>query len=389
MGCTQSKSVSHTSAAAPSKKSPKKSTSPRTGGGNRKSPPNAGGNNRRKTKATSNANTNNKGAAGRTTGTKDAPKSPRRLGLPRKLSGSPKKKPQGTNRPQNGGASSGGNQPKQRQQPLQPIDDAWTSLWESLHHAILDPADVYSFMGDVMANTTDRLSPAEITFLIRRIRQVTRTLPKQSTPALAQNKMIGRFMNNNKQHANETLEGRTLVEKLHQMDEAVLKKVFYAGHRLLKSCRPTATVTATSGSSSKGNSKSAPKAGMSLDLLGATYVLAAHLSCEAFWTETTDRAAAAAEQAGLVLDVNMATMWEGPPPKPIGTRENAPPDNVEVTGASTLSVAFLVALGLREYDMSFGSCIDTHTDIYRYAALVCLSRLLSSCVVLCCVGIDS
>ena len=54
----------------------------------------------------------------------------------------------------------------------------WKVLWETLPHPV-DPADVPSVIGDLMARQINKLSPTEITLLQRKIRGMSTPTPQQ------------------------------------------------------------------------------------------------------------------------------------------------------------------------------------------------------------------
>lgn len=120
------------------------------------------------------------------------------------------------------------------------------------------------------------------------------------------------------------MEARALVEKFHQMDEALLKRVFGGADYLLKPNSKESTV----------------------DPLGATFVLASHLSSDALWNRTEWIAVDSASHANLNRDVNKSLEWEGPPPPPIGIHDYRPDETPDIQGVSMLPLTFLVALGL-------------------------------------------
>jgi hypothetical protein len=247
--------------------------------------------------------------------------------------------------------------------PVKYNDVAWTSIWESQRGHICDPMDVPAVLWDIMAEQTNRLSATEIMLLQRRVRQVVAALPKSNTQQLSTHKMMNRFIistttkktngptgnttaavansnggvgavgGTNATDYDDAVESKTMVEKYHQLDEVLFKRVFSAGDSL-KGTLPV------------------------IDPLTNLYILATYLSSDYLWERTSVVARHAAEQAELVLDVNssssttttaITTSSASLPPPPVSVNDKAHSEPIEVAGANLASIAYLVSLALRKW----------------------------------------
>lgn len=232
-------------------------------------------------------------------------------------------------------------------------DSAWANIWESQQHHIVDPMDVHAVLSDCMARQTNQLSATEITLLQRRVRQVVAALPK-SNLQLSTHKMMNRFIiatssttkskggngagstnsnsgssgNNGSSAADEdSQDSKNMVEKYHQLDESVFKRVFCVGDAL----EGVLSV---------------------VDPLSSLYTLATYLSSDYLWDRTAAIAQDAAQRAGLILDVNrQAITTKGAANTivmPVGLKDYLPQEPMDIMGANFASITYLVALALRK-----------------------------------------
>lgn len=226
--------------------------------------------------------------------------------------------------------------PKVFAAPLPP-DPRWEEVWGALHPYLLDPADVPAVMAELVSSTINKLSPTEVTFLQRRVRNVVGRLP----PGQDKSKMMGRVFSN----TSAEVESRGIVEKYHLLDEHVVRKVL-AGSPLLQSTGATLDRRLA-------------------DPIAAAYTLMLHLTSESvssFWDRVAEIAVESAHRAGLEMDVNKGRKFEripAPPPPQVveddgaTTNNNSNSNNNTETlklGASVASFSFLVALALRKCD---------------------------------------
>jgi hypothetical protein len=199
-----------------------------------------------------------------------------------------------------------------------PDHPRWTALWAALYPKLLDPADVHFAIEDLMAQTTNKLSATEVTFLQRRMRSVVRSTTLKTNAR--EGKMMGRILNNNNNNTHET-EGRAIAERYHLLSPYVVKKILPSS-----ACWPPGKATTSS-----------------LDPAESTYLLMLHLH-ESLWDRVAGIAAQSAKTAGLEMDVNKQKPIKAIPP-PCTPSEEAPEDP---PGASFHALVFMVALALRK-----------------------------------------
>lgn len=207
----------------------------------------------------------------------------------------------------------------------------WTLvIWKQLEERLLDPADVPSVISERKNFHINRLGSTELVMIQRRVRQITAELPK--TAATNKN-MIARFTNAS---AAASGESRGLLEKYHQLDETVVRRMFCAGDALW---RDTCVEW-----------KSRSKAPTSLDIFANLFTLLAHLSSEALVDRTTSIAVESAKSAGLDRDVNKykAVPLQEAPAVP-GLAQYARDEPEGVIGASLASICCCMGLGLRKF----------------------------------------
>jgi hypothetical protein len=211
-------------------------------------------------------------------------------------------------------------QNKQYQQDL-----AWVSVWEALQQNILDPFDVHAVVNDLMSAQINKLSPTEVTYLQRRVRQVVNSFPK-GTSQNSTHKMMNRFRGSTSMNGSDSvLESRSVVEKYHQLDETAIKKIFCAGDAL------------------KGELDV-------IDPLASLFTIGAYLSSDYVLDRSAFIASDSAEKAGLVLDVNKNPQ-SAEPPEPVSLKDYLPQEPLEVVGVDFQSLAYLVALALRKFSL--------------------------------------
>lgn len=154
------------------------------------------------------------------------------------------------------------------------IQHQWKTLWETQSPAIVDPADVVSVLDSLRATTINRnLSPVQLTLLQRRVRAVVKhTLPKKSEQGTTSKKIAKVFAAGT---SSTDSEARNAIDKYHVLTPTVLQRVL----------------------------PSHPTVSDSIIML-----MLALSFCRSNTALLTDRvliaAKAAAEQAGLEMDVN-------------------------------------------------------------------------------------
>jgi hypothetical protein len=217
--------------------------------------------------------------------------------------------------------------------PAKPPSLHWTLVvWKQLEEHLLDPADVPSVISARKNFHINRLGSTELVMIQRRVRQITAQLPKTAAP---NKNMIARFTNAS---AAASGESRGLMEKYHQLDETVVRRMFAAGDALW---RDTCVEW-----------KSRSKTPTSLNIFANLFTLLAHLSSEALMDRTTAIAVDSATRAGLERDVNKynAVSLQEAPTVP-GLTQYAQDEPEGVIGASLTSICCCMGLGLRKFHL--------------------------------------
>jgi len=125
-------------------------------------------------------------------------------------------------------------------------DPAWKNLVSNAQHLIVDPADVHSVIDERLADSINQLSPAEVTMIQRRGRDVIddilgATNGLSNTGNGASGGFMGRFTitgtsssNHDKNGINLEKESRNTYQTKNRLDENVVRKIFAGGHTWLR-----------------------------------------------------------------------------------------------------------------------------------------------------------
>ena len=184
------------------------------------------------------------------------------------------------------------------------VDPRWTKLWLKLHPYLSNPSDVHSTIETLMGKVTNKLSPAEITYLQRRVR--SQYCLTHSTHGMSP----------------ASLEKKPGSMVLSQNDVRI---ILPASSCLLPGLQSSAT--------------------SSIDPTETSYLLMSHLN-ESSWGRVAKFALLSAQKAGLEFNLYNPTLSRTTPfPSSPLPMEEAPR---EPSGVCFRSFAFLVALALRK-----------------------------------------
>ncbi len=201
-------------------------------------------------------------------------------------------------------------------------DPQWNQLWLAHKDMLLDPADVHATLQDLMANTTNRLSDAELLFLQRKVRSIVRQSHLQTDQQANGNgskKKKTKRNSNNDLHASgilqELLETSAVAKEHHLLTAHVLRKVlpqppipnqssnleFLANNFSMGTPDATQNNNSTMGeNSSLASSKSSDPF---IQTTEATYLLASFCN-DTLWDNVAEIAVDSAKANHLDMDVN-------------------------------------------------------------------------------------
>jgi len=207
-------------------------------------------------------------------------------------------------------------------------DAQWKDLWEALSPNLLDPADVTAVTNEVMNKTTNQMLATEVNFILRRIRQVVRRLPRPTNNSIANTagKSLRVFTSNANNQNSLDAEGKLTAERHHLLSNHVFRRILGGPLDI-----------------PKPDTKEA--AAVFPDPMEAAFILLLHLSSEALGERAATIAARTAEKAGLEMDVNKGRNFSQRPSPP-GIPKDEMPDLPP--GITSQSLAYLVALALRK-----------------------------------------
>ena len=108
------------------------------------------------------------------------------------------------------------------------IDKYWTQLMQSYRSFLMDPEDVVHILGMAIKKRINLLSPAEMTFLQRRVRKVIRTLERNVDVTKGRTGKKKMSMKENDYKSNN------IYNKEGTLDENLMREIFIAGGRCLE-----------------------------------------------------------------------------------------------------------------------------------------------------------
>eukprot|EP00980_Cylindrotheca_fusiformis_P029913 scaffold24028_cov152-Cylindrotheca_fusiformis.AAC.4 len=189
-------------------------------------------------------------------------------------------------------------------------DAHWNRLWEAHRNFMLDPADIHSTIEDLMARSTNKLIPAELTFIQRKVRKVLR---RNGTQDAKKANLFGKTSNASALDQ----ENRFLAERYHLLTNNAIQQVL-----------PTISLPESS----------------SVNPVTAIFLLLVY-SHESRWDRVAEIAVETAKSAGFNMDVNALQ----PPSKCPSIPNPTPREPIELPlGVSLHSLAFMIGLALRK-----------------------------------------
>ena len=220
----------------------------------------------------------------------------------------------------------------------QPPSPHWTLfVWKQLEAKLLDPSDVHAVITERISYHINQLGAAELGLIQRRVRQITAQLPKSASP---NKNRISRFTTTSSTIGGG--EARGWIEKYHQLDDTIVRRIFCAADSLCKQ------------SSSEWKYS---KTESTLDIFGNLFTMLAHLSSEALWDRTATIAIDCAKSAGLERDVNKYKEQNATEAPLVPSLTQYVQDEPEgVIGVTFSSVCFCLGLGLRK------CCVSIHHE---------------------------
>lgn len=217
------------------------------------------------------------------------------------------------------------------------VEQQWKFLWKTQSPYLLDPADVTSVLGMMRNNITNRLAPAEVTLLLRKIRFILKTAAI-TPPNTGSKKIVGRvFAANNYNNSNNTtsskaelLDAKNLAQQQHLLTFAVLQRLWKP--RIIDSSSSSASSSSTATTTTT-------------NVLENAYWLLMYLS-ETLWPRVAEVARQTATTAKLDMDVNHSLREQWNMPKPSSVPDLAEPP-ILPAGVSFANVVFFTALARR------------------------------------------
>lgn len=189
-------------------------------------------------------------------------------------------------------------------------DVHWNRLWDAHRDFLLDPADVHSTIEDLMARACNKLSPAELTLIQRKVRKVLRKTGTQDAKK-------GNLFGKSSSLSALDQENRVIAERYHLLTNNAIQQIL-----------PTITLAEVS----------------SVNPVTAIFVLLIY-SHESLWDRTADIAVESAKAAGFSMDVNALK----PPSRCPSIPRAASKDPIDLPlGVSLHSLTFMIGLALRK-----------------------------------------
>jgi hypothetical protein len=216
-------------------------------------------------------------------------------------------------------------------------DVHWNRLWEAHRTLMLDPADIHSTIEDLMGRATNKLSPAELAFIQRKVRKVIRK-------------------NGNQDAKKANLFGKSSsTSALDQENRVIADRYQLLTNNAIQQILPTITLAEAS----------------SVNPVTAIFVLLIY-SHESLWDRVADIAVQSAKSVGFNMDVNALQPPSRCPSIPRATTK----DPIELPlGVSLQSLTFLMGLALRKFQrsrLSFYVLYPPHADHIHF--LTALNR---------------